>query len=573
MMNKQIGIWLDLRNSSYVKSIAALLFILGISARTAAQTDQELLARVVEENQKAVEALVMYPAETRVDILEVASYPEALIKIEGMQAQTSAGFKKAVEAYPQETQEIFWDMTRYPGLVRQIVRESGGTNAGLEKILKAYPASVHGNALHAGQDHFALLQKIDDLNQAAESAYETITGAYPPKTRAALQRLLALPEVLSLLTENIRLTILAGDLYRKQPEWTLRQADSLNLVVARRNAQEVEDWKKSLEDDPQAKGELSAAAKSYATEKGYQDDLYDTGNDDLYYEAPEEQPLRVVEHHYYNYPYWFGYPSWYDYPYWRPYPWWWEWGFYYGPGGSIVVIGLPSYHFTHWYFHDPWHHDRWYHLSNHFVGHYNHHPESGGSINTGVVVWRRRHGTIINDAWLKEDGRRTERFREFGRLSTALDKHNRNNPGKQLDEKDYLDRNAGRYPEMTKVKSPKPLAGQQAPRTEAPARPPRVEKEAPNPDVLPSDGRKKQLDVKPEAPVVRPPRTIQPELKKGREQHENTLEKEKARTSTEPRRTTAPKVTPPPVKAPAPVKTQPPAKTPPKREKSGRSGN
>jgi hypothetical protein len=561
-----------------IKSAAFFFLIGGTGICAYAQTDKELLAKVAAENQRAVDALVLYPAETRRDILEAALYPEALIKMESMQAETAAAFKKAVEGYPKETRELIWDLTRYPGLARNIVRESGGSKDGIERVLKAHPAEIHDKALRAGLEHFDLLRQIDLLNESAESAFKTILNAYPPKTQTALKSLLDLPEVLSLLTENIRLTILAGDLYRKEPNWTLFQADSLHRVVARRNAQELENWKKSLDENPQAKEEMTAAARTYADENGYKDDLYDEGGDDLYYEAQPEKPVQIVERHYYHYPYWFGYPYWYDYPRWRPYPWWWDWGFYYGPGRSIVVIGLPSFHFTNWYFYHPWHHDRWYNLSGHFVRHYHLHQDSGGSISTGVTVWQRRHGTIIDGAWLKDDGRLQERFREYSRFEAGRVKFNRDNPSNQLEERDYLERNAGRYPEMSKLKPPRAIIEQPVPRprTAAPAREPDMREHPlpqareprperrPEVEAQPDRGRKKQPELRPaenrpEMKPARPPRIEQPEINKGREHHENVSEREKVRENTEHHRAPAPKVTPPKTKEPQ------------KREKSGRT--
>lgn len=572
-MKNQTGIWLD--RSKFLISIASLFLFAGISTCAYSQTDKELLAKIVEENQKAVDALVLYPAETRQDILEVALFPEALIKLENMQATTGEAFTKAVEDYSKETQEMLWDLTRYPGLVRQLVRESGGSKAGIDRVLTAYPEEIHDRALRAVLGYFGVLKQIDALNEAAESAFETIISVYPAKTKAALHRLLELPEVLSRLTENIRLTILAGDLYRKDPAWILRQADSLNLVVARRNAQELEDWKKSLDENPQAKEELMTAAQTYADENGYDDDLYD---DDVYYEDQTERPVRIVERHYHHYPYWFGYPYWYDYPRWRPYPWWWDWGFYYGPVHTVVIIGMPSYHFTHWYFYHPWHHDRWSHLSDHFVRHHHRHPGSGGSITTGVDVWQKQHRTIINDEWLKDDGRRVERFREFSRMEANLDKYNRSNPDKKLEERDYLDQNGNRYPELSKVKPPKTQVEQPAPRTKIPTRDMRDEgapvlkktpeqdrdkKPAPDARPKPDTKPKTKPDNTPAKPPTRTPRTDQPELNKGREHHETTIEKQKTKQSAEPRREPAPRVT-------APPKAKAAAKEPPKQEKSKR---
>ncbi|NUO00128.1 MAG: hypothetical protein HUU01_05880 [Saprospiraceae bacterium] len=428
--------------------------------------------------------------------------------------------------------------------------------------------------MRAGISYLGVLKQIDGLDEAAEAAFEAVIATYPPRTKTALHRLLELPEVLSLLTENIRLTILAGDLYRKDPAWIRHQVDSLNLVVARRNAQELEAWKQSLEDNPKVKAELMEAARTYADENGYQDNLYDDDlyDGDIYYEGQPERPVPIVERHYHHYPYWFGYPYWYDYPRWRPYPWWWEWGFYYPDRPyTIIVIGLPSYHFTHWYFYHPWHHNRWCHLSDHFVRHHNRHHDSGGSITAGVTVWQKQHRALISEAWLKDDGRRVERFREFGKFEAERDKYNRSNPDKTLNERDYLDRNANRYPELSKVKPLRPAFAPPATRPEGPVQEPR-DKASNVPEKMPERDRVKipapevkpkpdtRPKTKPETPPNRIPRTTIPEVDKGREHHEATLEKQKSKESAAPRQAPAPKMAPP-------VKTRE-MKEPVKREKS-----
>lgn len=552
--------------TTHFKFVWLLLLWANIGHNLQAQDEKTLLAQVAKENQQAVDALVLYPAETRYDILEAALFPEALIQLEGIQSNTSAAFRALVADYPKETQALCWDLARYPGLVHRLASETARSTAEMEAVLKNYPEAVREKALHAGLDHHALLKKIDGMQSAAESAFETTIQAYPTKTQTALRHLIALPEVLTLLTENIRLTVLTGSLYRKEPTWLLRQADSLHLVVARRNAEETETWKKNLEADPQAKAEFSAAANRYEEENGDADET--AQGDDLYYDGPQAPTAAtVVEYHSYHYPYWFGYPSWYSYPRWRPYPWWWDWGFYYGPNRVIVIVGLPSYHFTHWYFYHPWHHDRWCHLSGHFTRHYQHHRESGSSISTGVVTWQRRHGTIITEQWLKDDGNLPNRFREFGKLEAGRSKYNRDNPTKPLDEKEYLKRNASRYPAMARVKPtddvqdlPVPRPRTQAPVPEPdvrgqvpqPSRVPPVKKQAPEPSVKPNLGRDKQPDQA--VPERAPRRAAPPEVDKGREHHENVLEKSKAQRNTEPQRAPTPSVTPPKTKqAPVPA--------------------
>ena len=74
---------------AYQKVVAAMIGLILMPLLALAQTEQALLAQLLEEEQKTVEALALYPANTRTDILEASKYPEALIKLETMQGKTS----------------------------------------------------------------------------------------------------------------------------------------------------------------------------------------------------------------------------------------------------------------------------------------------------------------------------------------------------------------------------------------------------------------------------------------------------------------------------------------------------
>lgn len=193
--------------------------------------------------------------------------------------------------------------------------------------------------------------------------------------------------MIDLLNEDLRFTVMVGDVYRDNPAWAIHKMDSLNLAVARAHAEELDSWKTAIDNDPDAKAELESAASEYAAENNY------AAVDD--YDAVYERDI-VVTHYYYNpYPYWYGYPWWEPYPRWHPYPWWWDWGFNHHHG--VVIVYLPSYHFMHWYFDHPGHHHRYNHLSTQFVNHYNGHRRSGTTISEGVGQWHEKNRSVISD--------------------------------------------------------------------------------------------------------------------------------------------------------------------------------
>ncbi len=558
---------------SYLKMLAVLMWV-ALPILGFAQTEQELLAQLLEEEQSSVEALALYPKSTRMAILEAAKYPEALIKMESLQSRTSAAFKSLLEKYPKELQEKVWDLTRYPGLIATIVE--GGPKSGIDfdVALQDFPPEILQRARELSYDHFPLLSEVHRLNRQWDGAYRGMVAIYLPITRDALQQLTDLPEVLSLLTDNIRLTVLVGDLYEKNPAWLLQQMDSLNIVVAEARTKELETWKASLAANPQAEEELQQSAQAYADEYGYDDEYYNY-DDDLYYDE-EDRYSTLIEYHYYhyNYPYWFGYPYWYPYPRWRPYPYWYDWGFYRGPGNVIVIVDMPSYWFVNWYFYEPWHHYYYPHLSSCYTNHYYGHRGSSGSITSNVRNWHSRNRDIVTDEWLNKARTDANAFREYGKFETERQRYNQANPTKAATPQGYLEKNRKKYPDLSATVERKKEQERNAPAptiakpTEQPRReptrpdvqPPR--KEPTKPDVQPP----RREPTKPTVPKKEEPKE-RPKIDLGKvdqaqKHHQDAWEKEKRQTPqrTQPER---PKVQPP--KLSTPKQSQP--KTAPRVER------
>lgn len=511
-----------------------------------AQSEQTLLSQLLEEEQKTIEALALYPAETRLSILEASKYPEALIKMETMKSKTSTDFKALMERYPQSIQEQAWDLTRYPGLVAAIVE--GGQKWGIdfEIAVQDFPKEIVPRAREMSSDYFPLLVDIHRLDREWNSAFAQLIKEYPHKTADALRSLVDLPEVLSLLTENIRLTVLVGDLYRKNPEWLAHQMDSLGLVVAEERAKELADWKANLANDPKAEEELQAAAEAYSDEYGFDDEYY-SYDDDLYYEE-EDRYETPVEYPYYHhhYPYWFGYPYWYPYARWRPYPYWYDWGFYWSPNHVIIIVDLPSFWFVDWYFYQPWHHYYYPNLSRHYVNHYYGHRGSSGSISANVRNWHHRNRDIITDDWMDRARTDPNAFREFGKLETEREKYNRSHPDKPATQQQYLEKNRKKYPDLsTSVERRKE---QERSTVQPPTEPKR---ETSRPDVQP---RKEPANPTPKSR----PKLDLPKVEKAERQHRDVWEKSKRETrpapSVERQRTAPPSLKP--QKQPAAPKPQ-----------------
>lgn len=487
-----------------------------------------------ESDKAAIEALVMYPQNTRADILEAAQYPELLIKIEGLQHETSQQFQDLIASLGQDQQEMIYDLSRYPALVSRLVMAKEAGARSIEDILKDYPDVIHTRAKQAYREYGNLLIAADQLHLSADHQFNVLIATYPSDAREAYHNLIELPEVLSLLTENIRMTILVGDLYQKDPDRLHRQMDSLNLVVAEANAKELETWKESIEDDPEVMAELRSASNEFAEEYGYDDEYY--AYDDMYNETHDRSDKYVVEQYFhYNYPYWFGFPSWYYYPRWRPYPIWYETGFYAVMDVGFVVHRLPSFYFTHWYFYRPYHHYYYPHLSRRFVRHTYYGPRPGtSSIAVSVRSWQHRNQDVITETWLQDDRNSINRFREYGKFELDRSRYNLKKTGKELSPAEYLERHPNRYPALKRTNVTRSGKAQSKRSTTRPKadimdRKPTAPRQIDQPTI-----KRERIPIKPRVRTEVPKRTV-PKVQKGVDQHRRTIERS---------RTTQPRVTP-----------------------------
>jgi hypothetical protein len=421
--------------------IGVMIFAFATATKCAAQDDNRaLFKKVMQENQEAVDAIAMYPTETRKIIFEATEYPELIAKLNAMQKNSQDTFEKVISSFSKEEQEKFWNLTRYDGLISDLAASRNKSEDEINNILLNYPEEIRTTALEKRKNNYDLLVLIDRMNKSYNSDFELLLSGYSPETVNAFREMLKMPEVLSILFDHMQYTVVVGDYYKRNPERVLHKTDSLNLVLTQKNSQEAEDWKQSMKDNPQAQEEYTQVAQEYAKDNGYEPDDYN---------APLTQDVTNYPTNPYNW--WFGYPSWYPYNYWNPYPYWYDWGFYYGSGRQAVFFGLPSAYFMDWYFYHPEYSSRYAELSNHYYNYYNRHRESSNynSISRSVNEWRNRNRDIVTEAWDKDNSGRTQRFKEYGQMESDRNNYNRRNPQKKIEQSDYLQKKQSKYPTLS----------------------------------------------------------------------------------------------------------------------------
>ncbi len=425
-----------MKNFFKILALSGILICLGHKAF--AQEDEEaMLQQLEKDDQTAIDAIAMYPAQTRVDILEAAKFPEVVVRLDAMQKKTKEKFTDLLAPYSKEEQEKIWNMTRYPSLISDIAFDHPKSEAEINTILLKYPEEIHATALEEGMKNYDLLLKIAQKNRLYETNFEDLMRNYPPVTVSAYHNLIDQPEILNTLSDNMQMTVLIGDLYRSDPKWVLYKTDSLNQALTQQNAQAATDWQKSLNDNPQALQEYTDAAQQYAQDNNVQPTDYTTPYN-----------TDISGYSTYSYNWWYGYPTWYPYSYWDPYPYWYDLGFYYGPGRRPVFFGMPSSHFMNWYFYNPTNWSRYPEFGNHCYTYYDNHPgyRYSNNVSRSVNEWRGRNRDVVNDDWNRDKAGRTQRFSEFGKMETNRNNYNSSNPKHPMERSEFVNQNRSSYP-------------------------------------------------------------------------------------------------------------------------------
>ncbi len=421
-------------------STAFIIFILfNIPVSKAQDDDKALLQQVEQDDQKAVNAIAMYPPGIRQDIYIASENPEVLVRLNAVQQKTKNRFSDLVSSFSKEEQERIYNLTRYPELIHDLAIAHPGSEGELQTILVKFPEEIHKDARAEAFSNYDVLVQVDKQNQAAKRNFENILKGYPSDAANAYRDLILYPEVINTLYDNMQLTVVIGDVYKRDPAYVTRKTDSLNQVLTAENAQATADWKQSMQENPQAQEEYVQASQEYAQENGYTQDEYTT---------PMNTDINTYPSYSYNW--WFGYPSWYPYAYWDPNPFWFDDGFYYGPHHEIIWFGMPSPYFMSWYFYYPEHCSRYPELSNHYYSYYYGHRGENhwNPVSREVGEWRNRNRDIVNDEWDKDPKGRAQRFKDYGKMESERNAYNKANPRAQMDHEAFVKQNQGKYPSL-----------------------------------------------------------------------------------------------------------------------------
>ena len=319
----------------------AKLVVLGLGLFLA--PGQSVLAQAPYSTQQPVSSdagpglfssVASYREDVRQSVLLVSQQPQVLASLAQQQASSQQAFNDLIQSFGRTKQGWFYDIARFPDVLHTLATLPDGTDQQtVQEMAKSLPADLQETAWKLYRHHHADLVQADNLNQQAGQAFNTLMAPLDESTQQAFRQLIDLPDVLSLLTQQLDETTKLGLDYQADPAGVSQNLTALHDTLDAQNKQELADYQRQLDQDPQARQELQQAGKAYAQANGINPNPA-WPNNSTYYGNP--------------YSYWFGYPGWYGSPMWYPSAF--GTGFYYGLGGNMIVYGLPSFGFSNWFF-------------------------------------------------------------------------------------------------------------------------------------------------------------------------------------------------------------------------------
>ncbi len=320
------------KRSHFELHLLVLLFFSGLAVSA-----QGLQDSLKHDDEDIVSSIAPYSEDVREAILNVSQYPQKLVQVERLQARSSQSFQDLVSKYPRDVQEKFYDLSRFPELIAKLTTGSGRRNADeIESILSAYPVEVGTNVKALYPTYETDLATINKRNEQSQAELQKTIHSLPENIQHDFKTVIGMPDVMSLLTDRVDLTVSLGEAFRNNPAEVRQSLNNLHDEIGSQNAKDLDDYKSKVAADPALQEEMKKSSKDFANN---------------YSETDDGTPNVVNNYYSANpYPYWTGYPYWYPSPIWYPQPLYYHTGFYLGTGGNMVIVGLPSYGYSNWFF-------------------------------------------------------------------------------------------------------------------------------------------------------------------------------------------------------------------------------
>jgi hypothetical protein len=114
----------------------------------------------------------------------------------------------------------------------------------------------------------------------------------------------------------------------------------------------------------------------------------------------------------------------------------------------MVIIGLPSYYFTYWYFYYPNHYYYHPHLAGVFIDYY-YGPRTGKDENTNIVRgWVTEKEKYLPGNFFTANINKADAIKQIGEMEVQWGNHNADNPLHPQTKDEFILQNKEKYPTL-----------------------------------------------------------------------------------------------------------------------------
>lgn len=327
-------------NYGYYRFILSALLILVTKTLIFSQNNQ------LETDKGLLQSIAPYSSDVRQSILMASQNQNVLDRAQQIRTRSQKSFQDLIKGFGQKEQGYFYEVTRYPNVLNTFATNINLRRNDVDDLVANTSSILKDNAWSLYRSNRDVIVQIYQLNQNADQEYQQMIQSLNPSTQSAFRQLANYPDVMTLMSDNRDLTARLGERYANDREALNKELSELHDSMVAQRQYDVAEYKKKLNDNPDAAKELDQAAEEYAQSNNYvlpnrDQDVYITNN---YY---NNTPSRA----YYSnpYSYWCGYPYWYTTPLWYPSSYWYDFRFSFGIG-SVGLYGYASYGFADWFY-------------------------------------------------------------------------------------------------------------------------------------------------------------------------------------------------------------------------------
>lgn len=335
-----LALTIEKPNYGYYRFILSALLILVTKTLIFSQNNQ------LETDKGLLQSIAPYSSDVRQSILMASQNQNVLDRAQQIRTRSQKSFQDLIKGFGQKEQGYFYEVTRYPNVLNTFATNTNLRRNDVDDLVANTSSILKDNAWSLYRSNRDVIVQIYQLNQNADQEYQQMIQSLDPSTQSAFRQLANYPDVMTLMSDNRDLTARLGERYTNDSEGLNKELSELHDSMVAQRQYDVAEYKKKLNDNPDAAKELDQAAEEYAQSNNYvlpnrDQDVYITNS---YY---NNNPSRA----YYSnpYSYWCGYPYWYTTPLWYPSSYWYDFRFSFGIG-SVGLYGYASYGFADWFY-------------------------------------------------------------------------------------------------------------------------------------------------------------------------------------------------------------------------------